>query len=251
MPMKRTRSSRPSMVTSIVSPSRISRDDRVRVRRCSQVAREPQPATTRQPAQDRTAPVATPPFYRQGVAPSPRRVGWILPGPDRACLDRLEVPCPSSSTSASSTRAAATAGRAACRSGARVRSSTAARTAATAARAATSGSSPITTWRRCWRFRDHPHRRADSGVHGKGKDLHGRRGESIEVKVPEGTVVKELYSGEVLAELYPPRRPLPRRRRRARRARQRQVPQQPAASADASPSRASTARSGGSSSSCS
>ena len=23
-------------------------------------------------------------------------------------------------------------------------------------------------------FRDHPHRRADSGVHGKGKDLHGR-----------------------------------------------------------------------------
>ena len=25
-------------------------------------------------------------------------------------------------------------------------------------------------------FRDHPHRRADSGVHGKGKDLHGRRG---------------------------------------------------------------------------
>ena len=51
-------------------------------------------------------------------------------------------------------------------------------------------------------FRDHPHRRAESGVHGKGKDLHGRRGESIEVKVPEGTVVKELYSGEVLAELY-------------------------------------------------
>src|SRR3954447_19727781 len=50
-------------------------------------------------------------------------------------------------------------------------------------------------------FRDHPHRRADSGVHGKGKDLHGRRGESIEVKVPEGTVVKDLYSGEVLAEL--------------------------------------------------
>ena len=50
-------------------------------------------------------------------------------------------------------------------------------------------------------FRDHPHRRASSGVHGKGKDLHGRRGESLEVMVPEGTVVKELYSGEVLAEL--------------------------------------------------
>jgi GTP-binding protein len=51
-------------------------------------------------------------------------------------------------------------------------------------------------------FRDHPHRRAESGVHGKGKDLHGRRGESLEVRVPEGTVVKDLYSGEVLAELY-------------------------------------------------
>jgi GTP-binding protein len=51
-------------------------------------------------------------------------------------------------------------------------------------------------------FRDHPHRRAESGVHGKGKDLHGRRGESLEIRVPEGTVVKDLYSGEVLAELY-------------------------------------------------
>lgn len=51
-------------------------------------------------------------------------------------------------------------------------------------------------------FRDHPHRRAENGVHGKGKDLHGKRGTSLEVKVPEGTVVKDLYSGEVLAELY-------------------------------------------------
>lgn len=51
-------------------------------------------------------------------------------------------------------------------------------------------------------FRDHPHRRAQDGVHGKGKDLHGRRGESLEIKVPEGTVVKDMYTGEVLAELY-------------------------------------------------
>jgi GTP-binding protein len=50
-------------------------------------------------------------------------------------------------------------------------------------------------------FRDHPHRRASNGVHGKGKDLHGRRGESIEVMVPEGTVVRDMYSGELLAEL--------------------------------------------------
>jgi GTPase len=50
-------------------------------------------------------------------------------------------------------------------------------------------------------FRDHPHRRAQDGVHGKGKDLHGRRGASMEITVPEGTVVKDLYTGEVLAEL--------------------------------------------------
>jgi GTP-binding protein len=50
-------------------------------------------------------------------------------------------------------------------------------------------------------FRDHPHRRAENGVHGKGKDLHGRRGQDLEVHVPEGTIVKDLYTGEVLAEL--------------------------------------------------
>jgi len=50
-------------------------------------------------------------------------------------------------------------------------------------------------------FRDHPHRRAESGVHGKGKDLHGRRGQDLVITVPEGTVVKDLYSDEVLAEL--------------------------------------------------
>ena len=49
-------------------------------------------------------------------------------------------------------------------------------------------------------FRDHP--RASNGVHGKGKDLHGRRGESLEITVPEGTVVTDMYSGETLAELY-------------------------------------------------
>ncbi|MFM8452954.1 MAG: hypothetical protein ACKOAQ_08895, partial [Acidimicrobiaceae bacterium] len=29
-------------------------------------------------------------------------------------------------------------------------------------------------------FRDHPHRRAQDGVSGMGKDLHGRRGEELE-----------------------------------------------------------------------
>lgn len=50
-------------------------------------------------------------------------------------------------------------------------------------------------------FRDHPHRRAASGVHGKGKDMHGRGGEDCIVKVPEGTVARDLYTGEVLADL--------------------------------------------------
>ena len=50
-------------------------------------------------------------------------------------------------------------------------------------------------------FRDHPHRRAGDGVHGKGKDLHGHRGETMEVTVPEGTVASDMYTGEVYADL--------------------------------------------------
>lgn len=50
-------------------------------------------------------------------------------------------------------------------------------------------------------FRDHPHRRAANGVHGKGKDLHGRRGEDLIVAVPEGTIARDMYTGEVLADL--------------------------------------------------
>ena len=50
-------------------------------------------------------------------------------------------------------------------------------------------------------FRDHPHRRATNGAHGKGKDLHGRTGESLDIRVPIGTVAYDMYSGERLAEL--------------------------------------------------
>jgi GTP-binding protein len=50
-------------------------------------------------------------------------------------------------------------------------------------------------------FRDHPHRRAGSGAHGKGKDLHGKRGEELEVHVPEGTMVYELHGDVALADL--------------------------------------------------
>jgi GTP-binding protein len=50
-------------------------------------------------------------------------------------------------------------------------------------------------------FRDHPHRRAGSGVHGKGKDQHGASGKDLAITVPEGTVVRDLYTGETLADL--------------------------------------------------
>jgi GTPase len=50
-------------------------------------------------------------------------------------------------------------------------------------------------------FRDHPHRRADSGVHGMGKARHGARGADLIVKVPEGTTVRSHETDEVLADL--------------------------------------------------
>src|SRR3954468_10865344 len=50
-------------------------------------------------------------------------------------------------------------------------------------------------------FRDHPHRRAGSGVHGKGKDHHGASGTDLAITVPEGTVARDLYTGEALADL--------------------------------------------------
>lgn len=50
-------------------------------------------------------------------------------------------------------------------------------------------------------FKDHPHRKAANGVHGKGKDMHGRTGEDFVVHVPEGTVCKDMYTDEVLADL--------------------------------------------------
>jgi GTP-binding protein len=45
------------------------------------------------------------------------------------------------------------------------------------------------------------HYRAKKGEHGKGKDMHGKRGESLEINVPLGTVISDMYSGELLAEL--------------------------------------------------
>lgn len=49
-------------------------------------------------------------------------------------------------------------------------------------------------------FRDHPHRTADSGTHGRGRNAHGSAGDDLIVAVPEGTVVKDR-DGVPLADL--------------------------------------------------
>ena len=49
-------------------------------------------------------------------------------------------------------------------------------------------------------FRDHPHRRAESGRHGSGGKRHGARGVDLVVSVPEGTSVR-TRDGDVLADL--------------------------------------------------
>ena len=43
--------------------------------------------------------------------------------------------------------------------------------------------------------------KAKRGHHGQGKDMHGRNGEEIEIRVPLGTVIKDAEIGEVLADL--------------------------------------------------
>jgi GTP-binding protein len=52
-------------------------------------------------------------------------------------------------------------------------------------------------------FRDHPHRRADSGSHGGASRRHGRAGQDLVVPVPAGTIVLDRGGG-VLADLATP-----------------------------------------------
>src|SRR6476659_3213571 len=49
-------------------------------------------------------------------------------------------------------------------------------------------------------YRDHPHRRAESGKHGSGNKRHGASGSDLVVTVPEGTQVK-TREGELIADL--------------------------------------------------
>ena len=50
-------------------------------------------------------------------------------------------------------------------------------------------------------LRYHSHWVGNSGGHGQGKDRHGKKGEDIHVQVPCGTVVRDLETGDVLADL--------------------------------------------------
>jgi GTP-binding protein len=49
-------------------------------------------------------------------------------------------------------------------------------------------------------YQHRPHRRADSGTHGRGDMQHGRRGQDLLLPVPPGTVVRDA-SGTVIADL--------------------------------------------------
>lgn len=50
-------------------------------------------------------------------------------------------------------------------------------------------------------FRYRRHYKADRGEHGQGKDMHGKGGEDLILRIPAGTLVKDAETGEVLADL--------------------------------------------------
>ena len=50
-------------------------------------------------------------------------------------------------------------------------------------------------------FRYRSHFKAERGDHGKGKDMHGRKGKHCDVEVPVGSIIKNIETGEVLVDL--------------------------------------------------
>ncbi len=51
-------------------------------------------------------------------------------------------------------------------------------------------------------FRHKRHYRADNGEQGKGNNMHGKSAESLTIRVPAGTLVRDVETGRILADLY-------------------------------------------------
>lgn len=53
-------------------------------------------------------------------------------------------------------------------------------------------------------LRLHPHQKAERGKNGMGSDRHGASGSDLVIQVPQGTLVKDAESGELLADMAEP-----------------------------------------------
>ncbi len=51
-------------------------------------------------------------------------------------------------------------------------------------------------------FKFRSHFKAERGMHGQGKDMHGRNGKNCEMIVPVGSIIKDDETNEVLADLH-------------------------------------------------
>lgn len=50
-------------------------------------------------------------------------------------------------------------------------------------------------------FKFRSHFKAERGMHGQGKDMHGRKGKSCKMLVPVGSIIKDSDTGDILADL--------------------------------------------------
>lgn len=53
-------------------------------------------------------------------------------------------------------------------------------------------------------LRLHPHQKAQRGKNGMGSDRHGASGDDLVIEVPQGTLVKDAETGEILADMAEP-----------------------------------------------